>query len=74
MEATASNFSDVQDRPSQFTRFTDFDFEQLKDSEGDIEWIYYLHKNNFIAAERLERTVVQIINVITQGPNGKQAL
>jgi hypothetical protein len=62
--ATSSNFDDVKDAPSQFSRITDFDFERLKESEGEIEWIFYLHSNNYIAANRLEEIVVDIIAVL----------
>jgi type II secretory pathway pseudopilin PulG len=64
VEATSSNFDEVKDMPLQFTRFTDFDFERLKDSEGELEWIFYLHSNNYTAADRLEALVDEIIAVL----------
>lgn len=64
VEATSSNFDEVKDMPSQVTRFTDFNFERLKDSEGEIEWIFYLHSNNYSTVDRLEALVDEIIAVL----------
>ena len=47
--ATNSNFFESDNTPDNRSEITEYDFEALKSSEGNVEWLYYMHSNNLIA-------------------------
>jgi hypothetical protein len=47
--ATNSNFYESDHTRDNRSKITDYDFEALKSSEGNVEWLYYMHSNNLNA-------------------------
>ena len=66
--ATNTNFQDAEIGSETSLRITDIDFDELKEMEGKIEWIFYMHRNNLETVNRLRNIARQIIETLESAP------
>lgn len=66
--ATNSNFPQTDDAPDSRSGITDYDFEALKSSEGNVEWLYYMHSNNLNATNDQLALAEEIIAELRAAP------
>jgi len=66
--ATNSNFSETDHTNNSRTRIIEYDFEALKSSEGNVEWLYYMHSNNLNATSDQLELANEIIKELGAAP------
>lgn len=66
--ATDSNFLESDNTTASRSRITNYDFEALKSSEGNVEWLYYMHSNNLNATNDQLTLAEEIIAELRPAP------